>query len=317
MRARDEAGRAQTGHAWADRLDVMSGQPVGRLDLGPLPVSDAVVPPAYYRIVVAIDGHGFRECARNLRRGSGTNPIELVVRDGQGSTDGMVQIGGDTLRIPADEPLCTNCERPVEVASFWLDECEVSIGEYRAFLAAHDVSRPWGWEFVPDDDETNSKPVAYVSWEHARMYAEWVGKRLPTHAEWELAARGSAGRFFPWPGSEHRGVTRGGIHTVRNDKQADIVFYLNAVQPVRSVPDARSVDGVYHLFGNVSEWTESMVAETVEGVLKVRDDRRWALGGAWDMEALGEDLRWHENKGMDIHHSSVRRGFRCARSARP
>jgi len=318
VQAATEAGQVLGGHAWADRLDALSGQPDRRIDLGALPITEFVLPPGYYRIVVQIDGNGFRECARYLRRGTGVNRLDLEVREDQGSTDNMVRIDPATLRIPSGEPLCMNSGKAVSVAPFWIDECEVSVGEYREFLAAHDdVPEPWGWEFVPNDERTNSLPVVYVSWEHALMYAEWRGKRLPTHAEWELAARGSSGRLLPWPGTERRGNTGNPHQPATDDKEANIRHYLACAQPVRSMPRARTVDGVYHMCGNVFEWLETLGVDPLDGQTNVRPNRRMIMGGAWSMATKGEDLTVHGHRGIDINYSSPKTGFRCARSVRP
>ncbi|MCK5944667.1 MAG: protein kinase, partial [Planctomycetes bacterium] len=294
VQAHDEARAPLTGRAWADRLDPLSGQPGERVELGPLPVAAQALPPGYYRIVVAIDGRGFAERARYLRRGSGEHALDVVARDGQDGTEGMRRIPGGVLRIPDGELLCTNSGRDVVVDDFWLDECEVSVGEYRAFLRANPSIRPpWGWAAIPDDERHNSLPVVYVSWTEARAYAEWVGKRLPTHAEWEFAARGTGGRLFPWPGTAHRGNTRVPYQLAQDKPIDNIPHYLESVQPVRSNDAARSPDGIYHLFGNVAEWTESLVTEHVDGRTYVRADNRVALGGAWSMLARGADLLWH------------------------
>lgn len=316
VQAVDDGGAPQTGRAICKRLGVLSGQPIKTIDLGPLPVRSATVAPGYYRIVVEVDSYGVREFTRLLRRGMQANDLQVQVRRDQGTTNGMTQIASGTLRIPEDEPLCTNCGHAVEVPSFWLDDCEVSVGDYRRFLAAtRHTPQPWGWDLVPDTDETNRLPVVYVSWEDAAKYAEWVGKRLPTHTEWELAARGETGRKLPWPGNEYRGATRSAHRLAVDGMPTNIANYLELAQPVRSMPEARTSAGIYHMFGNAAEWTESIVAERIDGRLYVRSDRRLVMGGSWFMEARGQTLTRHEHQATDRNYASYRTGFRCARSA--
>ncbi|MEO6597920.1 MAG: bifunctional serine/threonine-protein kinase/formylglycine-generating enzyme family protein, partial [Planctomycetota bacterium] len=316
VRAVNADGQELTGRAVCRPIDVLSGQPKAPIALGPLPVQNAVVEPGYYRIVVEVEGHGHREFARLLHRGPEQHRIEARVTREQTSTRGMIQIRADSLRMPAGELLCTNSGQVVEVASFWIDECEVCVGEYREFLRTTGYQpHPWGWDLLPDTAEVNCLPVVYVSWNDALAYAEWVGKRLPTHAEWELAARGAGGRKFPWPGDEYRGNTQAPYRLAVDDIGTNLANYRELARPVRSMDEARTPEGVYHMLGNAAEWTETPPAERVDGRLYVRKDRRLVLGGAWHLGAFGYSLKVHAHQGTDQNYASHLTSFRCARSA--
>ena len=91
-------------------------------------------------------------------------------------------------------------KRQVYLGGFFIDQYEVTVGRWRRFLAANP-------DFTIRRDEMSSRfdrpesavlPVATVHWDEAQQYANWAGKLLPTNAQWEKAARGTDGRYFPW-----------------------------------------------------------------------------------------------------------------------
>ena len=140
----------------------------------------------------------------------------------------------------------------VEVHTFMIDEAAVTNAEFKKFLTAtryrpkHTENFLAHWPNGQMPEALAEHPVVYVDLDDARAYAQWAGKRLPTEAEWQLAAQGTDGRLWPWGGSmkiDQPDPTR--------------VNTTGGTIPVKSLPDSRSPYGCYQMSGNVYEWTES------------------------------------------------------------
>lgn len=206
-------------------------------------------------------------------------------------------------------------ERPahkVTIDSFSIDVYEVTVGEYGDFL------RSGGGHLPPDWNKMNQmayhkRPVMGVDWADAAAYCKSVGKRLPTEAEWEKAARGTDGRLYPWgndpPTSLHANYGKYGT----ND--------LEALAPVGSLEKGKSPYGVYDMAGNVWEWVSDWYDSDYyknsqqqnpgglpTGGFKV------IRGGAWNSSARNlrsSDRYWDPPSFRSLYFP----GFRCAKKA--
>jgi formylglycine-generating enzyme required for sulfatase activity len=230
---------------------------------------------------------------------------EITGRDGAPAV--LVPEGTFTMGDDEESP-----QREVFVDAFYMDRFEVTTGRYAEFLrATGSVNPPDDWESVslPGDGDL---PVVGVDWNDAEAYCRWAGRRLPTEAEWEKAARGPDGRRYPWgdlsPTLDHA-----------NYQNASPLAYDGGLEPVGTHRAGDSPYGISDMAGNAAEWVSDRYSESFS-VGDVRNptgpdsgDRRVIRsGGRFDpAERISAVKRYHampETRGEDI-------GFRCARDA--
>ena len=132
----------------------------------------------------------------------------------------------------------------VRIDSFYIDKYEVTNAEYFRFCQAtsHPLPEFWGMDKFRSGPDFPDYPVTGINWYDAVKYAEWAGKRLPTEAEWEYAARGGLrNKMFP---------NGNGIDTTL----ANITFRGIRTAPVRVGSYLPNGYGIYDMAGNVTEW---------------------------------------------------------------
>ena len=314
------AATGVSGEVLLRRIDLFTGTPGPAKPLGALPVEAFPVEPGYYRVVARLGDGAATEYTRYVSASSSDN--EVVVRPcaTPPSTAGMVFFDRVTFTVPDEGNLwCNVAGTAVELEPFWIDEAEVTNGEYAAFLARNpDVAPPPLWVAGTDAPGWDSLPVTAVTWLDARAYAECVGKRLPTHLEWEYAARGAEGRRYPWPETATPPAANVNAAWVQpTDWSHAHEIYLRDALPVRSLPEARTPEGLFHMYGNVREITESVAVVTQFEEVLPRLFDRWVVGGSWRAIAWRQTLEHHDYTGTGPDYENFDQGFRCARSEDP
>jgi len=223
--------------------------------------------------------------------------------NGQASTEGMVYLEGGSFLMGNDVITEEAPQFEAQVAPFYIDAYPVTVKQYRAFLDAvgRDVPRS-----LEDPNYCGpNQPVVGVSWEDANAYAAWAGKRLPTEAQWEFAARGKENRPYPWG------------HLEPDTNHCNYRDYLSMPSIVTMHAEGKTPEGVFDMAGNVYEWTlDPFVpyATTIQGRMdESKTPLRTVRGGCWNSPA--RDVRCAHRKGVFPESRLNTVGFRCVLSA--
>ena len=133
-------------------------------------------------------------------------------------------------------------ERKVQLKEFHIDRTEVTNLQYKEFVQKTGRPQPPHWAGGTYPAGLDEHPAVLVRWADADEYCKWKGKRLPTEAEWEKAARGTDGRRFPW-GADF------------DTKKVNTLGEYNGTLPVGTLKDGASPYGAMDMSGNAQEWT--------------------------------------------------------------
>lgn len=225
------------------------------------------------------------------------------VADDMAEIPGGVFVMGSDADDPEDAP-----SHEADLPAFEIDRFEVTNLDFAAFADAtgyvtyaedHSVAN-WRDEWGIGQD---NHPVVMVTWDDARAYCEWLGKRLPTEAEWETAARGDDGRRFPWGNDWDPNRA--------NVKERG----LRGTSAVGSFGDGASPFGVEDMVGNVWEWTAdwyqaypgNTTADPYYG-----EQFRVTRGGGW-FDEEPQATAFNRNAADPGKTANDDLGFRCAR----
>lgn len=201
-------------------------------------------------------------------------------------------------------------QRTIQLPTFYMDRFEVTEAQYKKFTDQTGYRAPPHRQkgTIPTGKEDH--PLVFVSWYDAQNYCRWAGKRLPTEAEWEKAARGPNGLEYPWGNLFEAG--RG------NTGDSD----ANDTRPVGSFESGKSPYGVYDLVGNVAEWVEDWykpypgnpARSPLYGErFKVLRGGSWGGGGGhYAMAIFYRAAHRLFAEPLDLFPDT---GFRCAKSA--
>ncbi len=165
--------------------------------------------------------------------------------------EGMVQIpDGPFQRGDTPGGAAVQAPRKILLPSFYVDRLEVSRAAYHGCVAAG-VCGPARTYPGPEGDDL---PVTGVTWYQARDYCLWAGKRLPTEAEWEKAARGDTGWAYPWGDALDLAKSNAGAFRPAAGGADPAPPVVPGLAPAESYPEGASPFGVLNLVGNAAEW---------------------------------------------------------------
>jgi formylglycine-generating enzyme required for sulfatase activity len=233
-------------------------------------------------------------------------PVARITRCPRGMTrakTGTFQMGSPAGVGEANE----HPQHQVTLSAYCIDKTEVTVKDYRACVAKGACSATATTQSCNGEDRADH-PVNCVTWDEAVAYCKWAGKRLPTEAEWEYAARGADGRTYPWG---NKAPT-----TERLNTYADGDGW-STTAPVGSYPKGASPVGALDLAGNVWEWTADWygpysATAVTDPTGVIAGDFRVIRGGGWNINDPGivraaVRLWFETSKAVDLI------GFRCVR----
>lgn len=245
----------------------------------------------------------------------------------------MVSVPGGEFFMGCNDKVDTECDddekpgRVFSVNTFKIDKTEVTVAQYGRCVDAgvcsadgltmpfwagvdNDEHAEWAWACNWGKTGQENHPINCVDWQQAWAYCQWAGKRLPTEAEWEKAARGTDGRKYPWG---NRGYEAAGLvaniadETTKRSQPLwsvaegyDDNYYGTA--PVGSFLAGASPYGALDMVGNIWEWTVDWY--------DTEHKYRSARGGSW-----ADRPRYARASNRDKDAPGARYGvvgFRCA-----
>lgn len=214
-------------------------------------------------------------------------------------------------------------EHTVYLKDYWMDKTEVTNKQYAQCVAANACTEPvdlnWQVNSNYKDGQYATHPVVFVDRKQAEKYCAWAGRRLPTEAEWEKAARGIDGRLYPW-GNQFDG-SRVNFCDVNcwnswKDKSSNDGYVITS--PVGNYLDGASPYTILDMTGNVYEWTADLSAPYSSGYQMnpkgpTSGSEYILRGGSWGDDALHVTVVIRSDEPGDLRRDFI--GFRCAQSA--
>ena len=203
-------------------------------------------------------------------------------------------------------------QRSTYLSAYYIDLHEVTFAEFNMFVEKSGLPAASIPVFQKDLSLITSldQPAVGVSWDQARFYCEWAGKRLPTEAEWEKAAKGERDWKWPWGNTFQEGLA----NTLGESDR-----YQYSASPGQ-YELGRSPYGLYDMAGNVAEWVQDIYDPNYYEIGPFRDPKgpeagkhRVYRGGSWNDSSA--NVRTAKRFAAAPHQASAVIGLRCAKDA--
>ncbi|MDH5253270.1 MAG: formylglycine-generating enzyme family protein [Nitrospira sp.] len=248
------------------------------------------------------------------------------------SHDEMVLIPAGPFLMGSDKKVDRNAylaelpQRKIYLDAYEIDKFEVTTVQFLKFVLAKDLPPLIDWQYDGGNFQETmvNHPVMHVSWDDADAYCRWAGKRLPTEAEWEKAARGDDGRIYPW-GNQMAGLSRSnygrtGLSGPVRDRPERLLLYPPIIS-VDKYDNAVSPYGIFQMSGNVAEWVADWYDPKYYASAPDRNPKgpengtqRSFRGGGWIDST--PSVRAAQRNGTDPSTKMNWMGFRCARDVK-
>ena len=307
--------------------------------IGPTPLHDyeidtGMAPEKQIEVGLELSGYKSRVAKLKLRRGRSTSweeHLEKATVPSSATPEGMVLIPAGEFQMGSSNGEFD--EKPVHavyIDAFYMEVYEVTNAQYKKFV---DANPEWGKDHIPSEyhdgnylnhwvangSGRSNYPVVYVNWYGAMAYAEWAGKRLPTEAEWERAARGGLlDKKYPWGNSLDSSKAK---------------YRSSGATAVGTYPPNRY--GLYDMAGNVWEWCldaydgdfykrsphrnpiakADSITQVTRSFIEATRAPRVLRGGAWNSSR--STLRIANRRRFNPVLTDNSSGFRCVKSVSP
>jgi formylglycine-generating enzyme required for sulfatase activity len=235
--------------------------------------------------------------------------LKQLVQRGIAQPEGMVLIpAGEFWMGTEDGQQDARPLHRVHLSSYWFDQYEATNARYRQCVEGGGCTLPKDRQAF-DDSQWMHHPVTNITWSQARSFCQWQGKRLPTEAEWEKAARGTDGRRYPWGNDEE--IAK------RYMKNRHLMADTNGAESVGRQVATTSPYGAFDLIGSLSEWVKDWYAEDFYQTSPVRDPQgpsrgsfRVLRGGEWNEKS--PNIQSSYRGWDDVTYWGPTLGVRCA-----